>query len=419
MEVYKFGGASVQDAAAVRNVIAILKENNTKPKVVVVSAMGKTTNALEQVVQSYIHHKEEWRTQLSEITHQHETVWKDLSSQKLPEIFTLHVNRVQHFLESTNDSGYTFLYDQVVSLGEFLSTALLSAYAEECGVANVLTDARDFIYTDNAWTEGKIIWDKTEKSISTGIPALTEKGIVIVQGFIGQTTDGHITTLGREGSDYTASVFAFSLKAEKMTIWKDVIGVMNADPKSFPDAVWIPELTYHEAIEMTYYGAKVIHPKTIQPIQNRSIPLEVRSFIDYKHKGTMIMANANTLFMPPVIVFKSKQVLLSFSTKDFAFIAEDQLQDIFGAFAGLRLHMNMMQNAAISFSVCVDDKKEKIDRIIESLENRFVISRFENLELITVRHYHETLIHKLTEGKEVLLEQISRNNWQILLRHFS
>jgi aspartate kinase len=303
-----------------------------------------------------------------------------------------------------------------VSLGEFLSTSILSTYARECGIDNTLIDARQFIFTDDAWTEGKILWDKTEKTIVSAMASFQQQKVVIVQGFIGQAPDGNITTLGREGSDYTASVFAYALQADKMTIWKDVKGVMNADPKEFPEAVWIPELTYHEAIEMTYYGAKVIHPKTIQPIQNRNIPLEVRSFIDFRVKGTMVMSNANTLFMPPVIVFKPKQVLLSFSTKDFSFIAEEHLREIFGEFAGLRLHMNMMQNAAISFSVCVDDKTEKINRITDSLEKRFVISRFENLQLLTVRHYHEPLIRKLTDGKEVLLEQISRNNWQILMR---
>lgn len=415
MEVYKFGGASVQDAPAISNVVNILRENAGTPKVVVVSAMGKTTNALEQIVEKKTN-GENWEPLFDQLIGQHEKVWAELSAEPFPQQALEHIHRVRHFLSDGQPAQYTFVYDQVVSLGEFLSTAILSACARKCGIDNTLTDARQFIFTDNAWTEGKILWDKTEKAIHSAMATFQQQKVTIVQGFIGKAPDGHITTLGREGSDYTASVFAYALQADKMTIWKDVKGVMNADPKEFPEAVWIPELTYHEAIEMTYYGAKVIHPKTIQPIQNRNIPLEVRSFIDFREKGTMVMSNANTLFMPPVIVFKPKQVLLSFSTKDFSFIAEEHLREIFAEFAGLRLHMNMMQNAAISFSVCVDDKKEKINRITDSLEKRFVISRFENLQLLTVRHYHEPLIRKLTDGKEVMLEQISRNNWQILMR---
>ncbi|MFM2305701.1 MAG: hypothetical protein RLZZ367_370, partial [Bacteroidota bacterium] len=232
----------------------------------------------------------------------------------------------------------------------------------------------------------------------------------------GSTPEGFATTLGREGSDYTASIFAYSLNAERMTVWKDVEGIMNADPKEFPEAQFISELTFHEAIEMTYYGASVIHPKTIKPIQNKNIPLEVRSFVNSGKRGSVISANANTNFLPPVIIWKRQQVLLSFSAKDFSFIAEDHLSKVFGTFAENRLRINMMQNAAISFSIVVDFKKEKIENVIESLQNDFSITRNDGLSLLTIRHYNPGIIDKLTKDKDILLRQISRATIQVLMR---
>jgi aspartate kinase len=233
---------------------------------------------------------------------------------------------------------------------------------------------------------------------------------------VGSTPEGFATTLGREGSDYTASILAYALNAERMTVWKDVEGIMNADPKEFPDAQFLSEITYHEAIEMTYYGASVIHPKTIKPIQNKNIPLEVRSFVNYNKRGSVISANANTSFLPPIIIWKRGQVLLSFSAKDFSFIAEDHLSKVFATFAENRLRINMMQNAAISFSIAVDFKKEKIENIIEQLQTEFSITRNDNLSLLTIRHYNQGIIDKLTLNKDVLLRQISRTTIQLLVR---
>jgi aspartate kinase len=243
-----------------------------------------------------------------------------------------------------------------------------------------------------------------------------KKGFVFTQGFVGCTTEDFTTTLGREGSDYTAAIFSYCLNAERMTVWKDVEGIMNADPKEFPEAQFISELTFTEAIEMTYYGASVIHPKTIKPIQNKNIPLEVRSFINFKKKGSVISANANTSFLPPVIIQKKNQVLISFSAKDFSFIAEDHLSKVFIVFAENRLRVNLMQNAAISFSICVDFKKEKIEKVLEELEQEFAVVSIENLTLLTIRHFNQGIIEKLTKEKDILIKQQSRNTLQVLMR---
>ncbi len=272
------------------------------------------------------------------------------------------------------------------------------------------------LFTDNAYTEGKVDFKKSETAINKKVSELVKSGFVITQGFVGCTPEGFATTLGREGSDYTASIFAYSLNAERMTVWKDVEGIMNADPKEFPDAQFLSEITYHEAIEMTYYGASVIHPKTIKPIQNKNIPLEVRSFVNYSKRGSVISANANTSFLPPVIIWKRGQVLLSFSAKDFSFIAEEHLSKVFATFAENRLRINLMQNAAISFSIAVDFKKEKIENIIEQLQNDFSITRNDNLSLLTIRHYNPGIIDKLTRDKDILLRQMSRTTIQLLMR---
>lgn len=326
------------------------------------------------------------------------------------------VDGASEFLKHNNSRNYNYIYDQVVSIGEYISTTIVSDYANSIGLKNTLLDVKQVLFTDNAYTEGKVEFKKTEEAISKKVAELVKTGFVITQGFVGSTPEGFACTLGREGSDYTASIFAYSLNAERMTVWKDVEGIMNADPKEFPDAQFLSEITYHEAIEMTYYGASVIHPKTIKPIQNKNIPLEVRSFVNFNKRGSVISANANTGFLPPIIIWKRNQVLLSFSAKDFSFIAEDHLSKVFSTFAENRLRINMMQNAAISFSIAVDFKKEKIDNIIEQLTPDFSITRNDNLSLLTVRHYNQGIIDKLTLNKDVLLRQISRTTIQLLVR---
>ncbi|MBL7801063.1 MAG: aspartate kinase [Chitinophagales bacterium] len=419
MQVYKFGGASVKDAQAVKNVISILKENPFKEKVVVISAMGKTTNDLEKVINEYYAHNTEWKNSIETVYTKHLAIISELFENQ-PNTCDIAVRKIIDktidFLSQNHSRNYNFIYDQVVSIGEYISTTIVSEYANHQSVTNTLVDAKHCIFTDNAYTEGKIDWKKTEKAISTVIPPLFETGFVITQGFVGCTQEDFTTTLGREGSDYTAAIFSYCLNAERMTVWKDVEGIMNADPKEFPEATFISELTFTEAIEMTYYGASVIHPKTIKPIQNRNIPLEVRSFVNYNKRGSIISANANTSFLPPIIIHKRNQVLLSFSAKDFSFIGEDHLSKVFSTFADLRLRINMMQNAAISFSICVDYKKEKIDAIIDELSNDFSIVQNEKLSLLTIRHFNQGIIDKLTKEKDILIRQISRNTIQVLMR---
>lgn len=420
MEVYKFGGASVKDSEAVKNVATIFKENSFNEKVVVISAMGKTTNELENVVNQYYAGNAEWEKTLDAVFDKHLIIIKNLYNNGGLEKATNDVKKIveeaRKFLKENNSRNYNYIYDQIVSAGEYISTTIVSDYANSIGLKNTLLDVKEVLFADNAYTEGKVDFKKTEETISRRVTELVKNGFVITQGFVGSTPEGFAATLGREGSDYTASIFAYSLNATRMTVWKDVEGIMNADPKEFPEAEFLKELTYHEAIEMTYYGASVIHPKTIKPIQNKNIPLEVRSFVNYNKRGSIISANANANFLPPIIIFKRGQVLLSFSAKDFSFIAEEHLSKVFATFAENRLRVNMMQNAAISFSITVDFKQEKIDNIIGQLQNDFTITQNTGLSLLTIRHFNQGIIDKLTKDKDILLRQISRTTIQVLMR---
>lgn len=420
MQVYKFGGASVKDAEAVKNVTTILRENNFNEKVVVISAMGKTTNELENVINLYYAGKAEWEKALDNLFEKHLVIINKLYGEspkdKAIEDIKQLTESVRSFLKGNTSRNYNYIYDQVVSAGEYISTTIVSDYANSTGLKNTLLNVKEVLFTDNAYTEGKVDFEKTEAAIKAKVSDLVKTGFVITQGFVGCTPEGLTTTLGREGSDYTASIFAYSLNAERMTVWKDVEGIMNADPKEFKDAQFLSEITYHEAIEMTYYGASVIHPKTIKPIQNKNIPLEVRSFVNYNKRGSIISANANTSFVPPIIIWKRGQTLLSFSAKDFSFIAEEHLSKVFATFAENRLRINMMQNAAISFSIAVDFKKEKIDNIMSKLQSDFSITMNENLSLLTIRHYNPGIIERLTKDKDILLRQISRTTIQVLMR---
>ena len=419
MQVYKFGGASVKDAAAVKNVASILRGNPSNDKVVVISAMGKTTNDLEKVVNLYVSNDNTWQDTLHSVRQKHldiiNELWNGTSNDATNAVNAI-IGKAQTFLSEKQSQNYNYIYDQIVSVGEYLSTTIVSHYCNSVNVANTLLDAKLCIHTDNAYTEGKIDWSKTEKVITEVIPGMVGDRFVITQGFIGSTPEGFTSTLGREGSDYTAAIFSYCLNADSMTVWKDVPGVMNADPKEFKEAQFLSEISYHEAIEMTYYGASVIHPKTIKPLQNKNIPLEVRSFLDYSKTGTIVSANANTNFLPPIIILKRDQTLLSFSAKDFSFIAEDHLAKVFSVFASHRLRINMMQNAAISFSICIDTKREKLENILNELGGDFHIARNENLTLLTIRHYNTGIIDRLTQSKDILLRQASRQTIQVLMR---
>jgi len=420
MRVFKFGGASVKDAAAVKNVASVLTLFKSEPLVVVVSAMGKTTNALEQVVKAYFGKNDKLNEYLQQVKDYHLKIISELGFKSEHAIYRELENvfvEIGWILEEEPFRGYAFAYDQIVSQGEMLSSKIVSAYLQENHFKNEWLDIRDCLITDNTYREGKVNWNLTEKLVNRKIPALLAKNnLVITQGFIGATSENFTTTLGREGSDYTAAILSYCVNAEEMIVWKDVPGVLSADPKFYEDAVKLQEISYLDAIELTYYGATVIHPKTIKPLENKNIPLRVRSFIAPDEKGTSIWHHKETKPLVPSFIFKTNQILISISAKDFSFIAEESLSKIFGLFAGEKVKINLMQNSAISFSVCVDNDPFKIPNLIDELKKDFKVLYNDGLKLITVRHYYPSTIESLTKGKTILLEQRTRNTAQIVLK---
>jgi aspartate kinase len=421
IRVFKFGGASVKDAAAVKNAAEIIKKFPDEKLVVVISAMGKTTNALEKVVNAYFNKEDNPVKFLEEVKKYHHEIINEL----FPDTAEQIINEINNFfveaewvLEEEPRGGYNLIYDQVVSIGELISTKIISAYLDANEIKNNWLDVRDCIRTDNSYREGKIDWDFTQQQIISKIPALLkdDKRIIVTQGFIAGTSENFTTTLGREGSDYTAAIFAHCLDADDVMIWKDVAGVLNADPKFFNDAQKLEKLSYHDAIELAYYGASVIHPKTIKPLENKNITLRVKSFLNPDANGTTIARDVQTKPQIPSFIFKSNQVLISISAKDFSFIAEDNLSDIFAMFSKNNVKINLMQNSAISFSVCVDNDSFKIPALIEELKNQFKILYNEDLLLYTIRHYFPSTIEMLSEGKEILLEQRSRLTAQLVMK---
>ncbi|HTL82592.1 MAG TPA: aspartate kinase [Bacteroidia bacterium] len=420
MKVFKFGGASVKDANAVRNVAEIVKRFPGEDLLVIVSAMGKMTNALERLTDAFYFKKEDAGKVLEEIRGFHLAILNDLFPSKEHPIHTEIHNtfvELEWAIDDEPTHSYDCEYDQIVSMGEIISTKIVHAFLKESGVKSEWMDARDVIKTDNTYREGKVEWELTEEMVHEKFDKLfTGKGNVIVtQGFIGVTSENFTTTLGREGSDYTAAILAYCLGAESVTIWKDVPGVLNADPKWFDETKLIPQLTYQDAIELTYYGATVIHPKTIKPLQNKNIPLYVRSFIDPVKEGTRI--HQAQMHLPvPCFIFKVNQVLLSISPKDFSFIVEENLGEIFEMFAEHRVKMNVMLNSAISFSVSVDNDERKLPALIAKLREKFRVLYNENVELVTIRYYDQATIDRVTAGKQIFLEVKSRYTVQIVMK---
>ncbi len=419
--VHKFGGASVRDAASVKNVASVIQSLKEDKMAVVVSAMGKTTNALEKVVES--HFKKDGRKQqlLDEIEKNHLKIMDELFPSGNEEL----KNTVHNFfteaawaMEEDSGKGYNFIYDQVVSVGELVSTSIVSAYLNHIGIKVKWADARNFIRTDETWREGKILWDETCTEIRQHIESVFSSGekIVLTQGFIGCTSENYTTTLGREGSDYTAAILAYCLNAQSVTIWKDVPGVLSADPRYFQDYVRFEQISYHDAIELTYYGATVIHPKTIKPLENKIIPLYVRSFANPQSKGTQINRDAATRPKVPSFILKPDQILISISARDFSFIAEENLSELFSLFARHKAKINLMQNSAISFTVCLDNDPLKIPALLEDLKKHYAILFNEKLSLYTIRNYFPSTIEEFYKEKEVLLEQRSRNTAQLVIR---
>lgn len=420
MQVFKFGGASVKDAEGVKNVVEVLKQFPDQKISVIVSAMGKTTNALERLAKAFFYKTDNAETILEEIKKYHFDICHQLFSNSTHPIYTELENTFVELYWAIEDEpthSFDFEYDQIVSMGEIISTKIISAYLNEVGLINKWIDARGLIQTDNSYREGKVDFELTEALVKRDLePVFNSVNIIVTQGFIGGTSENFTTTLGREGSDYTASILAYCLNAKNVTIWKDVPGVLNADPKWFSHTKKIDELSYHDAIELTYYGATVIHPKTIKPLQNKNIPLYVKSFLQPKEAGTVIKDGEKRLNIPSYI-FKVNQVLFSIQPKDFSFIAEDNLSDIFEMFAKHGVKINLMQLSAISFSVCCDNDEFKIQDLVKDLQTQFKVLYNSGLELMTVRYYTQETIDTLTAHKIILLEQRSRFTVQMVMKN--
>ncbi|MCA1751065.1 MAG: aspartate kinase [Cryomorphaceae bacterium] len=423
MKVFKFGGASVKDAAAVENVAKVIKQFPNRDLVVVISAMGKTTNALEDLLAEYASGGSAAPAKLKAIIDFHKKIAADL---KIPDSnlegqLDALFGALRQQLEREPSDNYDFDYDQVVSYGELVSTAIISAYLRATGLDNTWADARRLIRTDNRYREGRVNWVKTEKLATdkwAEVKSASKKSgrsIMLTQGFIGHTDERNTTTLGREGSDFTAAIFAFVLNAVDVTIWKDVPGVLNADPKYFKDAVLLKRISYREAIELAYYGASVIHPKTIKPLQNKNIPLYVRSFLNPSAEGTVIESSTFSDSLMPSYIFKVNQVLISFTPRDFSFVAEDNLSELFSLFAEYGMKIHLMQNSAINFSVCVDHASAKLAEVMERCKERYEVLYNQPCELVTIRHYDQDTISRLLIGKKVLVEQKSRSTARMVL----
>lgn len=417
MRVFKFGGASVKDAESVRNVHRIISANANGGMIVVVSAMGKTTNKLEELLNAHFDGKPTEEI-LESIRKEHVSITQELFDNPIKVVDDINntLVEVEWALDDPDGLDKDFQYDQIVSIGEMLSTKIISAYLKDAGIGNSWVDARDLIRTDNTYRDAKVDWYETEKMTERKVKSeLSKNSVIVTQGFIGGTSENFTTTLGREGSDFTAAILAYCLNAQDVTIWKDVPGVLNADPKYFDNTVLIPEMSFFDAMELAYFGTSVIHPKTIKPLQNADIPLYVRSFLNPDKEGTVVTetdASQDT----PSFISKKNQCLISISPKDHSFVVENHLMEIFGALHELRIKTNVMQNSAISFSICADFDEEKLARLKEKLADEFDLRYNDNCELITVRYFQESTIEELTKGKDVLLEQRTRTSAQLVVK---
>ncbi len=414
MQIFKFGGASVKDAAGVRNVAKILESVGYSNTLIVISAMGKTTNALEAVVQAYFKDKEALTARIDEVKAFHYHIIRELFKDENHPVYWkvdgLFAELVS-FLERNKSPKHSFVYDQVICFGELISTTIISLYLNDNGIKNTWTDVRNLIKTDSNYRDAAIDWEETQRNIRSGI---NKQLLNITQGFLGSDANFFTTTLGREGSDYTAAIFAYCLDAESVTIWKDVPGVLNADPRYFEHTELLHKIPYQEAIELAFYGASVIHPKTLQPLQQKEIPLYVRSFVDPTAKGSAVCKVADLEPKVPCFILKRDQTLISLSSLDFSFIMEEHISYIFKALHQAKMKVSVIQNSAISFSVCVDNKFDTLAELLGQLEGKFNVSVAEGVTLYTIRHATPEAIASVEEGKEVLLKQVMGATVQIV-----
>lgn len=416
MKIFKFGGASVKDANSVKNVANILSTFENEQLIVVVSAMGKTTNLLESLIDNY------WKQEstiesLNAFKNFHYNIINELFEDNSKDEFDYIFNKLALKLSSGTSNNYHFEYDQIICFGELISTKIITEYLKLLNAKCVWLDAREIVKTNHKWREAKVDWKKTELAYKNLVPSLFEAGnkIVITQGFIGGTDEGQTTSLGREGSDFTAAIFAYAANAEDVTIWKDVPGMLNADPRIFNGTVLLKQISFKEAIELAYFGASVIHPKTIQPLKNKEIKLYIKSFIKPHEKGTTIQSSTTFDNEVASYIFKPNQLLFSLQPKDFSFVVEDNLKEIFALLADQNIRVNLMQNSAVSFSFLIDDKYE-LDQLLSTFSKDYNVKYNKNVELLTIRHYKEDTINRLTKGKTIILEQKTRQTARLVLK---
>ena len=413
MRIFKFGGASVKDADGVRNLLKVLKHEGVSNTLVIVSAMGKMTNAFEKVVHTYLNDTNQLNSALSNIDNYHRVIAKDLFEPKnavFQEIQVI-IGQLQGFLSQNTSKEYNYVYDQIVCFGELLSTKIVSAFLEKETLNNQWLDIRTIIKTDSNFRNATVNWEETQSNLEK----LNQDQLYITQGFISGDKKNNTTTLGREGSDYTAGILAYCLDAESVTIWKDVNGVLNADPRTFDETILLEKISYQEAIEMAFYGASVIHPKTIKPLENKRIPLYVRSFENLKTQGTKVSKGIDLHPKTPCFIVKKNQVLVSISTNDFSFMVEENISDIFKLLHDYKLKVNLIQNSAISFSVCLEDNYKNFKEFYNVLQPNFKIKYNTDVTLFTVRHFDENSIKDIQGKGVVLLQQISRETVQLAI----
>ena len=414
MKIFKFGGASVKDAQGVKNLAHVLETVGYDNTLIVVSAMGKTTNAMESVIANYFDAKHQLQSSLQDVKKFHNNILLDLFDNEQHAVFGTVDQLFQEivlFFDHNKSPNYNFVYDQVIGFGELISTTIISHYLNAIGVANTWLDVREFIKTDDYYRNAKVNWNQTQTRVSAHVDA---SKLNITQGFLGSDSNNFTTTLGREGSDYTAAIFAYCLNANSVTIWKDVPGVLNADPRYFENAELLHQISYTEAIELSYYGASVIHPKTLQPLQRKEIPLHVKSFLNPKNNGTKVGKDLALNPKVPCYILKQNQVLISLSSLDFSYIVEDNISHIFGLLHDYKMKVSMIQNSAISFSVCIENNYDNLERLVLHLKAKYKVALHKAVKLYTIRHYNTNSFADLESKKEILLKQITPEIVQII-----
>jgi aspartate kinase len=416
MRIFKFGGASIKDAEGVKNIATVLKQTGHKNTLIVVSAMGKMTNAVEAVIKNYFENKNETQSAFQDVKDFHNQILKNLFDNERHPVFESVkglFDELTHFLKTNKSPDYNFVYDQTIGFGELVSTTIISYYLNEIGIENNWLDVREYIKTDDYYRTANVDWNVTQDSISSNFnPSILN----ITQGFLGSDANNFTTTLGREGSDYTAAIFAYCLNANSVTIWKDVPGVLNADPRYFENAQLLNQISYTEAIELAFYGASVIHPKTLQPLQRKEIPLYVKSFLNPKNRGTCVKKGKALDPEIPCFIVKKNQILISLSSLDFSYIVEENISEIFSLLHFYKMKVDVIQNSAISFSVCVDNIYNNLEKLLQHLKAKFKVTCTNNVSLYTIRHFNENAIKELERGKIVLLKQLTQGTVQIITK---